>query len=257
MKIEVLYFDGCPNHKPALDRVQEVLRDEGISAGVSEVHVRDQAIAEEIGFMGSPSIRVDGQDVEPAARAAHEYGMMCRTYFVDGRREGCPSVEMIPQAIREANSGTPSAGDCCQPAGAARSFEEKSKSSSLLAVGSVFGAILASFCCILPIVFALAGVSIAGASALFAAWRPYLLGLTFGLLALGFYLAYRPSKEKCTPGSTCAMPATRRSGRLMLWVAAGAVALLAAFPYSSERVAEFLLSDGSPDGEASQTERSR
>lgn len=244
MKIEVLYFDGCPNHKPAVERVQEGLKAEGISAHISEVHVRDQATAEEIGFMGSPSIRVNGLDVEPAARAAHEYGMMCRTYIVDGRREGCPSLEMIRQAIRGANSGTPSAEDCCQPAGAARSFEEKSKSSSLLAVGSVFGAILASFCCILPIVFALAGVSIAGASALFAAWRPYLLAVTFGLLALGFYLAYRPSKETCTPGSACAMPATRRSARLMLWIAAGAVALFAAFPYYSEPVADFLLSYG-------------
>lgn len=241
MKIEVLYFDGCPNHKPAIKRVQEVLNEEGIFAQISEVHVRDHAFAQQIGFLGSPSIRVNGLDVEPATRPAHEYGMMCRTYIVDGRREGCPSREMIRQAIREASSGAPPAEDCCQPAGNARGLKEASNSSSLLAASSVVGAILASFCCILPIVFALAGVSIAGASALFAAWRPYLLALTFGLLALGFYLAYRPRKEDCAPGSACAIPATRRTARLMLWTAAGAVALFAAFPYYSGPVAEFLL----------------
>ena len=97
--------------------------------------------------------------------------------------------------------------------------------------------------CILPIVFAVTGFSILGASALFDTWRPYLLGLTFGLLGLGFYFAYRPRKEQCAPGSACAMPATKRSGRLMLWLATAVVVLFAAFPYYSGAVAEWLLSD--------------
>jgi mercuric ion transport protein len=118
----------------------------------------------------------------------------------------------------------------------------RSKSGSLFVAGSLFAAIVASFCCILPIVFAIAGVSIVGASGLFAAWRPYLLGLTFGLLGLGFYFAYRPKKEACAPGSVCAMPATKRPGRLMLWIASGTVALFAAFPYYSGPVAGSLLS---------------
>jgi hypothetical protein len=80
MRIEVLYFDGCPNHKPAVERVQELLRDEGISAEVLEVNVREPSVAQELGFLGSPTVRVNGQDVEPEARTAGEYGMMCRTY---------------------------------------------------------------------------------------------------------------------------------------------------------------------------------
>jgi ADP-ribose pyrophosphatase YjhB (NUDIX family) len=104
MRIEVLYFDGCPNHKPAVERVQELLRDEGISAEVLEVNVREPSAAQELGFLGSPTVRVNGLDVEPDARRAREYGMMCRTYFVDGRREGLPSREMLQRAVREANS---------------------------------------------------------------------------------------------------------------------------------------------------------
>src|SRR5713226_4365903 len=239
MKIEVLYFDGCPNHKPAVERVQQSLREEGVFAEVQEVNVSDASIAQKVGFLGSPSVRVNGLDVEPEARAAREYGMMCRTYSVDGRREGLPSREVLRQAIREATSGINNS-DSGQPP------SDGSKSpTSFVAAGSVFAAIIASFCCILPIVFALTGFSILGASALFDAWRPYLLGLTFGLLGLGFYFAYRPRKEQCAPGSACAMPAAKRSGRLMLWMASAAVALFAGFPYYSGPVAEFLLSHSS------------
>jgi hypothetical protein len=238
MKIEVLHFEGCPNHRLAVQRVREILKEEGISAEVLEVDVFDAPGAQEIGFLGSPSIRVNGLDVEQAARSAREYGMMCRTYLVDKRREGLPSIEMVRQAIREAQSGVENAGTDGSPA-------KESKTAPLFVAGSVFAAILASLCCILPIVFALTGVSVLGASAMFAAWRPYLLGATFGLLGLGFYFAYRPGIDHCAPGSACATPATKRSGRMMLWLASGTVALLAGFPYYSGPVAEFLLSRAS------------
>jgi MerT mercuric transport protein len=235
MKIEVLYFDGCPNHKPAVERVQQLLHEEGVSAEMVEVNVSDESIARKVGFLGSPSLRVNGLDVEPEARTAHEYGMMCRTYAVNGKREGLPSREILRQAIREGNSGVNNSNS-----GSPRSNESKNPT-SLFAAGSVFAAIIASFCCILPIVFALTGFSILGASALFDTWRPYLLGLTSGLLGLGFYFAYRPLKARCAPGSACAMPVTNRSGRLMLWLATVAVILFAAFPYYSGAVAEWLL----------------
>jgi hypothetical protein len=237
MKIEILYFDGCPNHEPAVKRVQQLVHEERVSAEVLEVNVSDASIAHKVGFLGSPSVRVNGLDVEPEARAAREYGMMCRTYSVDGRREGLPAREVLRAAIREANSGINDSDSGQPPSNGSKS------PTPLFAAGSVFAAIIASFCCILPIVFALTGFSILGASALFDVWRPYLLGLTFGLLGLGFYFAYRPRKEQCAPGSACAMPVTNRSGRLMLWLATAAVILFAAFPYYSGAVAEWLLSN--------------
>src|SRR5258708_40160562 len=99
--------------------------------------------------------------------------------------------------------------------------------------GSVFADILASVCCILPIVFALTGLSVVGASAAFAAWRPYLLTATFGLLAAGFYFSYRPVKTECAPGSACALPTTKRSGRGVLWLASAAGVGLGLFPFFS------------------------
>ena len=59
MKVEILYFSGCPNHVPAVERVREVLAEEGTCADMIEVEVTDSATAQKVGFLGSPSIRVD------------------------------------------------------------------------------------------------------------------------------------------------------------------------------------------------------
>src|SRR6266851_10259905 len=131
MKIEILYFNGCPNHEPAVERIRQLLREEDVSAEVLEVNVSDASIAQRVGFLGSPSVRVNGLDVEPEARAAREYGMMCRTYSVDGRREGLPSREILRQAMREANSGINSSDSGLPPSNV-------SKSPTLFAAGSIF-----------------------------------------------------------------------------------------------------------------------
>jgi len=107
---------------------------------------------------------------------------------------------------------------------------------------SLVAGITASFCCVLPIVFALAGTGIVGASAFFAAWRPLLLGITFVLLGLGFYFSYRKPKQTCSPGSACERPGVNQTSRLWLWITTVLALLFAAFPYYSGPVANLLLS---------------
>lgn len=243
MKIDILYFDGCPNHGPIVERLKEVLREEGVPAEIINVNIPDHATAQAIGFLGSPTIRVDGLDMQPSARSRRDFGMTCRTYLENGRRESLPSPDLIRAAIKEALARGSSPSECCQPtAQVTAASPEKSNRSGLLMVSSVVAAILASFCCILPIVFAITGFTAIGASAAFAEWRPYLLTLTFGLLGLGFYFAYRPVKADCGPNGVCARPLPKRSGRLMLWLATVAVIVFAAFPYFSGTVGEFMLS---------------
>jgi Domain of unknown function (DUF2703) len=104
MKVEVLYFAGCPNHPPAVNRVREALRAEGVTANVFEVEVKDADSANAVGFLGSPTIRINGQDVELAARSAQGFGWMCRTYTGYGSRAGVPPVEWIRAAVREARN---------------------------------------------------------------------------------------------------------------------------------------------------------
>jgi hypothetical protein len=99
--VEILYFSGCPNHAHAIDRVREVLLEEGISADVIEVEVKDAATAQALGFLGSPSVRVDGHDVEPGAGGFDTFGISCRTYVAEGKRAGVPPREWIRRAVRQ------------------------------------------------------------------------------------------------------------------------------------------------------------
>jgi|SRR5687768_2633417 len=80
MTIEILYFEGCPNADPAFARVREVVRAMGLEAEILEIVVEDEADALRRRFLGSPSVRVDGVDIEPAARGRTDYTMTCRLY---------------------------------------------------------------------------------------------------------------------------------------------------------------------------------
>ena len=99
MKIEILYFEGCPNHPPAVSRVRGVLGELGIEWEVAEIEITGPEMARAVGFLGSPSVRVNGLDVEPGARGSDQVGFGCRTYWDGIRREGLPSVDMIRRAI--------------------------------------------------------------------------------------------------------------------------------------------------------------
>lgn len=96
-------------------------------------------------------------------------------------------------------------------------------------VASVIAAMAASACCIGPVVAAVLGAgALGGASVRFEPYRPWFLGLTMILMGVGFVSAYRREPE-CADG-TCA-PSSRRTTRIVLWVAVVLVILLATFPY--------------------------
>ncbi len=101
MKIELLYFKGCPSFTPALALLQQVLDEEEISARVHTIPVESEALAVEYRFLGSPSIRVDGEDIELEARSSTDFGMKCRIYDNDGVPEGVPAKSKIRQAVRK------------------------------------------------------------------------------------------------------------------------------------------------------------
>ncbi len=123
--------------------------------------------------------------------------------------------------------------------------EEKNRTRFAL-TGAVVAAVTASLCCILPIIAAVLGLTGFAASGFFEHWRPYLLAVTFGLLALGFYLAYRPRREVCETGSVCAHTPIGRWNRAVLWLAAVLVVVLAAFPRYSGWVARAVTRNGQP-----------
>lgn len=102
MHIEILYIEGCPNHRLAVEEVSRVLNMEGMSAQIESIMVSDSEAAHILHFLGSPTIRIEGIDVEPAARSSRDYAYACRTYQTTGRQAGFPPESLIRQAIREA-----------------------------------------------------------------------------------------------------------------------------------------------------------
>jgi hypothetical protein len=99
MKIEVLYVPDCPNHALALERLREILSAESFQIFVNEVLVSDAAMAQSLKFPGSPTIRINGHDVEPH-RENNAFGLMCRLYS-DG--SGVPSPQSLRAAIEKAS----------------------------------------------------------------------------------------------------------------------------------------------------------
>lgn len=99
MRVEILYFEGCPNHAPALEMARRTLDREKIDAEVRSVEVPDEKIAESLRFLGSPSVRVDGVDIEPGREKDSPF-FGCRTYTVGGRTNGVPPEKWLVNALR-------------------------------------------------------------------------------------------------------------------------------------------------------------
>jgi hypothetical protein len=102
MKVEVLYFEGCPNHAPALEMVRRVLDREKIEAEVRLIEVTDEKVAETVRFLGSPSVRVNGVDIEQGREEDPPF-FGCRTYTVDGKTAGVPPEQWLVDALRSSN----------------------------------------------------------------------------------------------------------------------------------------------------------
>lgn len=98
MRVQFLYFDGCPNAMRALQDLNAALADEGLKVEVERIRVRNPSHARTLRFLGSPSIRVNGRDVEPEARSRTDFGFMCRTY--SSENGASPTREQIVLAVR-------------------------------------------------------------------------------------------------------------------------------------------------------------
>ena len=95
-KIEFLFFEGCPSYKEALKNLQEVLDEERIKVDIEMINVENIEMAEQHGFQGSPSIRIDGNDLENRNEG---YNYSCRIYTINGEKTGIPAKEFIREKI--------------------------------------------------------------------------------------------------------------------------------------------------------------
>jgi len=105
MKVEVLYLAECPSHPAAVKLVRDILAAEGVEAKVHEVLVRDEGMASELRFAGSPTIRIDGRDVAGESPDTRSFALSCRLY-PGSKRVGLPPADMVHQAVLKARQET-------------------------------------------------------------------------------------------------------------------------------------------------------
>jgi len=101
MRIEFFYWEECPSHDEALARLRAVLREEGLDVPVHVIRVDTDEQAAARQFLGSPTIRINDQDIQPPGE--NRIGLSCRVYYTEeGRVTPLPTTEMIRRALRAA-----------------------------------------------------------------------------------------------------------------------------------------------------------
>jgi hypothetical protein len=99
MDVELLYWKGCPSYPEARELLAAVLAERGVDAEIRMREVTTDAQAAELGFPGSPTIRIDGRDVDGRGESAPP-ALTCRVYYLpDGRVSPIPSREDLEAAL--------------------------------------------------------------------------------------------------------------------------------------------------------------
>lgn len=100
MKVELLYFDGCPNYETLLPRLRRLLRDRGLDTDIELRRIETLEAAEAERFLGSPTVRMDGRDVEAGADERSDFGLKCRIYRSPAGTSPVPRDDWIVSALR-------------------------------------------------------------------------------------------------------------------------------------------------------------
>lgn len=101
MKVELLYFDGCPSWQSGLENLHSALQANGLDVSVELVQVLDNDDAARRKFLGSPSFQINGVDLWDEQRDV--YSMSCRVYATPEGIKGNPTRRMLVDAIRRWN----------------------------------------------------------------------------------------------------------------------------------------------------------
>jgi hypothetical protein len=100
MRVELLWWDGCPSHPETLADLERSLSAAGLDSQVQMVEIESDEQARRERFPGSPTIRIDGEDAIPPADG-EPVGLTCRVYRLrDGRPSPTPDPEDLRDAIR-------------------------------------------------------------------------------------------------------------------------------------------------------------
>lgn len=98
--VELLWFADCPNHAATRQMLNDVIAEIAPGAPILDLDATDPATAMRLRFPGSPTIRVDGRDVDPSFVDPGDYTPRCRLYRTDAGIRGIPERRWIEDALR-------------------------------------------------------------------------------------------------------------------------------------------------------------
>jgi hypothetical protein len=104
--VELLWFSDCPNYPAARQMLEEVIGEVARGTPIRDLDATDPHVAERLRFPGSPTIRVDGTDVDPTYQDPGDYTPRCRLYRTADGLRGLPERDWIISALRAAAQKT-------------------------------------------------------------------------------------------------------------------------------------------------------
>ncbi|PVZ09031.1 DF family (seleno)protein [Actinomycetospora cinnamomea] len=100
MTIELLHTEECANAATYLPRLRQLVADAGVSEPVQVRLISDPTQAQREEFLGSPTVRIDGRDVDPGAVESRDYGLSCRLYAGPSGLSGAPPDSSVLEMLR-------------------------------------------------------------------------------------------------------------------------------------------------------------
>ncbi len=100
VKVDILFWEGCPSYPKVIDRVKKVLEDLGLDYEIEFIRVESEEDAEKLKFPGSPTIRINGEDIQKET-ANPPYSLSCRLYVIDGKYLPAPTEDYIRRRIKD------------------------------------------------------------------------------------------------------------------------------------------------------------
>lgn len=99
-EVELLWFSDCASHRAARAMLEQVVAEVAPGTTIRDIDATDPAVAERLRFPGSPTIRIDGYDVDPSYADPGDYTPRCRLYRTSAGLRGVPERAWIENALR-------------------------------------------------------------------------------------------------------------------------------------------------------------
>lgn len=98
--VQLLYLPDCPNYQPTRELIEQAGRELGLELDLELIAINDEQTAHRHRFLGSPTVLVDGDDLEPDARERTNVALSCRIYRTPHGTRGYPDRELLQTALR-------------------------------------------------------------------------------------------------------------------------------------------------------------